>query len=84
MLGRFEVVFVTPLVWLAGAFFPLSSYPANILPYVELIPTTAIFEGSRLALIKGFIEPRFFLNAVVFSFILFIAAVIVFDRRVTD
>lgn len=83
-LGRFQVVVITPLIFLAGIFFPLSSYPANLLPYVELVPTTAIFEGSRLALLHGTVEPRFLLNCLVSAVVFFIAAVVVFDRKVTD
>jgi lipooligosaccharide transport system permease protein len=83
-LGRFQVVVITPLIFLAGLFFPLSAYPPSILHYVELVPTTAIFEGARLALLNATVEPRFLLNCVVSAVIFFIAAVIVFDRKVTD
>lgn len=83
-LGRFQVVLITPLIFLAGVFFPISSYPATIRPYVELVPTTAIFEGSRLALLNGTVDFKFLTISVVSALIAFVAAVIIFDQKVED
>lgn len=83
-LGRFEVVLITPLIFLAGVFFPISSYPDTIRPYVELVPTTAIFEGARLALLNGIVDIKFLAISLIAAAIAFVAGVIIFDQKVED
>ena len=83
-LGQVEVVVVMPLVLLSGVFFPLSSYPTSLLPFITVIPTTAIFEGARQALLHGVIEPRFLTILVITVILAFGTAVYLFDRRLSD
>lgn len=82
-LGRVEGVVVFPLVFLGGVFFPLSAYPDFILPYVRLLPTTAIFDGSREALLAGRVDPMYIAVLAATSMVAFVVAVIVFDRKLS-
>jgi len=52
-IGRVEAVFIMPLIFMSGLFFPLSSYPEPLAAVVKLLPTTALFEGARQALVSG-------------------------------
>jgi lipooligosaccharide transport system permease protein len=84
-IGRVEAVFIMPLIFMSGLFFPLSSYPANVVPIISWLPTTALFEGSRQALVHGnFIFPFVVLNLYITAIILFTAAVLTFRRRLTE
>jgi len=44
-IGKVESVFIMPLIFMSGLFFPLSSYPVGIIPWIKALPTTALFEG---------------------------------------
>jgi lipooligosaccharide transport system permease protein len=83
-IGRIQAVVIIPLIFLAGIFFPLSSYPAAMLPAVRLLPTTAIFEGARQALLMGTIDPGSALILLLSSIVTFILAVYVFNRKIEE
>jgi len=80
-LGRIEAVVVMPLIFLAGLFFPLSAYPDSVLPYIKAIPTTALFDGARIALLNGRIDPLYLMEMVLSVIISFILAVRVFEKK---
>ncbi len=80
-LGRVEAVVITPVIFLAGLFFPLSAYPESVIPYIRAIPTTALFDGARIALLRGEVSLMYvaiLIASAVFSFFL---AVRIFDRK---
>jgi len=80
-LGRIEAVVVMPIFFLAGLFFPLSAYPDKVLPYIQAIPTTALFDGARLALLNGKIE-AIYLTMLIFSAVIsFILAIRIFEKK---
>lgn len=81
-LGRVQAVVIVPLIFMAGIFFPLSSYPAAFLPVIRYIPTTAIFEGARQALLKGGVEGGYAAILVVTAAVSFTLAVWIFNRRI--
>jgi lipooligosaccharide transport system permease protein len=81
-IGRVQSVVIVPLIFMAGIFFPLSSYPEKALPFVRALPTTAIFEGARLALLRGFIDTQFCITLVVTAAVSFVLAVWVFNRKI--
>ena len=81
-IGRIQAVVIVPLIFMAGIFFPLSSYPAPILAVVRLLPTTALFEGARLALLKGGIVPLYGAVLVATAVAVFVVAVRIFNRRI--
>ena len=83
-LGRVQAIVIMPLIFLGGAFFPLSTYPASILPWVRLVPTAAIFDGSRLALLQGILDPTYLGILLGVAIVSFFVTVEVFDRRMSD
>lgn len=83
-MGRFEAVLVYPLVFLSGVFFPLSVYPGAIAPIVRLLPTTALFEGARQALLRGEASLSFLGILIVSTAVAFASAVVMFDRRLSE
>jgi lipooligosaccharide transport system permease protein len=83
-LGRLEAAVIWPFIFLAGLFFPLSVYPEKLLPYIKLVPTTALFDGARAALLAGEMDIGYLIIlffSVCFSFM---AAVIIFERKISQ
>jgi lipooligosaccharide transport system permease protein len=80
-LGRIEAVVVMPIIFLAGLFFPLSIYPDDVLPYIKAIPTTALFDGAREALLSGKVAMPYLVMLVVSAIISFALAVRVFEKK---
>jgi len=83
-IGKVEAVFIMPLIFMSGLFFPLSSYPAAIVPWIRALPTTALFEGARHAMVKGGLPAVFALQVAVTALITFIAAVLIFRRKMAE
>ncbi|HEY6009294.1 MAG TPA: ABC transporter permease, partial [Geobacteraceae bacterium] len=81
-IGRVQAVVIVPLIFMSGIFFPLSSYPAPVLAAIRLLPTTALFEGARLALLKGGIVPLYGLVLVATAVLVFVLAVRIFNRTI--
>jgi ABC-type multidrug transport system fused ATPase/permease subunit len=75
---------IMPIIFLAGLFFPLSVYPESVLPYIKALPTTALFDGARVALLAGKVDWAYLLILIVSAIISFILAVRVFEKRCTD
>jgi len=80
-LGRLEAVVVMPFIFLAGLFFPLSAYPESVLPFIKALPTTALFDGARLALLSGKVEPVYLAELLVSAVISFALAVRFFEKK---
>ncbi|MRR54616.1 MAG: ABC transporter permease [Deltaproteobacteria bacterium] len=83
-IGRVQGVVIVPLIFMSGIFFPLSSYPETALPFVRALPTTAIFEGARLALLQGHVDTQFCLTLLVTAAVSFALAVWVFNRKIEE
>lgn len=83
-IGRVQSVVIVPLIFMAGIFFPLSSYPSSILPLIQLLPTTAVFEGARDALLTGTIPTQYLVNLVLTAAICFTVAVYTFNRKMAE
>ena len=83
-IGRVEAVFIMPLIFMSGLFFPLSSYPEVIASMVRTLPTTALFEGARQALVNGTINPGFALQLYSTAIAAFVAAVWIFRRKMAE
>jgi lipooligosaccharide transport system permease protein len=83
-LGRMQSVVIVPLIFMAGIFFPLSSYPPSVLPIIRLLPTTAVFEGARDALLFGRVPPEYLINLVLSAAISFVLAVYTFNRKMAE
>jgi lipooligosaccharide transport system permease protein len=83
-LGRMQSVVIVPLIFMAGIFFPLSSYPPSVLPLIRLLPTTAVFEGARGALLFGSVPPEYLINLVLSAAVCFVLAVYTFNRKMAE
>ncbi|HEX9078955.1 MAG TPA: ABC transporter permease [Desulfuromonadaceae bacterium] len=83
-IGRVEAVFIMPLIFMSGLFFPLSSYPAALIPWVRALPTTALFEGARQALVSGGFSLGYGLQVAATALLTFIAAVWIFRRKMAE
>jgi lipooligosaccharide transport system permease protein len=80
-LGRIEAVVIMPVIFLAGLFFPLSIYPEKVLPYIKALPTTALFEGARIALLGGKADLAYVIILIASAILSFILAVRVFEKK---
>jgi lipooligosaccharide transport system permease protein len=52
-IARTMTVVITPMLYLGGLFFPITSLPQWIQPVLKVLPTTLVFEGTRAALLQG-------------------------------
>lgn len=83
-IGKVEAVLVMPLIFMSGLFFPLSSYPEQVVPWVRALPTTALFEGARRALVAGELLPVSLLQVTVSALACFAAAVLIFRYKMSE
>jgi lipooligosaccharide transport system permease protein len=83
-IGRMQGVVIVPLIFMSGIFFPLSSYPSAVLPIIKALPTTAIFEGARLALLYGRVGFGYAFTIVLSAAVAFTLAVIVFNKKIEE
>ncbi|HEY5974203.1 MAG TPA: ABC transporter permease [Geobacteraceae bacterium] len=83
-IGRIQAVVIVPLIFMSGVFFPLSSYPSAVLPAIGLLPTTALFEGARQALLTGQLALFPLVNLFFTALIAFAIAVYVFNRKIEE
>jgi len=83
-IGRIQGVVIVPLIFMSGIFFPLSSYPAAVLPFIRLLPTTAIFEGARISLLKGEMDPVYSVALALTAAVAFGLAVWIFNRKIEE
>ncbi len=83
-IGRVEAVLIMPLIFMSGLFFPLSSYPAGVAAAVSYLPTTALFEGARRTIVAGTFSPLFAANIWLTALVSFVAAVLIFRRRLSQ
>jgi len=77
-------VLIMPLIFMSGLFFPLSSYPDTVAAAVRLLPTTALFEGARQTIVAGTFSPAFAANIGLTAIVTFVAAVLIFRRRLSE
>jgi lipooligosaccharide transport system permease protein len=83
-IGRIQAVVIMPLIFMSGIFFPLSSYPSSVLPFINLLPSTALFEGARRALLTGATGPLHLAILIVAAVVMFVLAVVVFNRKIEE
>jgi lipooligosaccharide transport system permease protein len=83
-IGRVQAVIIVPLIFMSGIFFPLTSYPAALVPFIRLLPTTAAFDGARQALLHGAFEPGYAVNMALTATVSFALAVVIFNRRIEE
>ena len=83
-IGRVQAVVIVPLIFMSGIFFPLSSYPPALLPVVRGLPTTAVFEGARQALLKGTLDSGYAAILLLTAVVIFGLAVYIFNRKIEE
>jgi len=83
-IGKVEAVFIMPLIFMSGLFFPLSSYPDAVIPWVRALPTTALFEGARQALVSGVFPVGYALQVSATALAAFVAAVWIFRWKMSE
>jgi len=83
-IGRVEAVLIMPLIFMSGLFFPISSYPETVANLVLLLPTTALFEGARQTIVSGSFSYASVLNISLTALASFVAAVLIFRRRLSE
>lgn len=83
-IARFDVVIITPLVFLSGLFFPISDLPQTLQSIVRLLPTTAVFEAARQAMLTGHVEKSELASLVISAALMFILAVRVFEHHAEE
>jgi lipooligosaccharide transport system permease protein len=83
-IGRMQGVVIIPLIFMSGIFFPLSSYPATVLPFIKALPTTAIFEGARQALLFGKISSFYAYSLVLTAAVIFALAIMLFNKKIEE
>lgn len=83
-IGRVEAVLIMPLIFMSGLFFPLASYPAGVVPWIRILPTTALFEGARKVLVNGTFSLLFVSQVLVAALVSFVLAVWIFRMKMSD
>jgi len=83
-IGRVQAVVIVPLIFMAGIFFPLSSYPGAFLPFIRVLPTTAVFEGARQAILRGTVESGYAAILLITAVAMFALAVYIFNRKIEE
>ncbi len=83
-IAQTQTILITPLLYLGGVFFPLSVFPESLRRFVELLPTTAVFEGGRQALLDGHWNWQALAVVVLSAAIAFPLATWMFDKKLSE
>ena len=83
-IGRVEAVLIIPLIFMSGLFFPLSSYPPAVAPFIRLLPTTALFEGARQTMVVGSFSIPYCAYLCLSALLPFAAAVLIFRKKLAE
>ncbi len=83
-IAQSQTIFVTPLLYLGGLFFPTSSLPAYLQPIIAWLPTTALFEGGRAILLHGQIEPRLIILVWLVALASFAISTWLFTKKLSE
>lgn len=83
-IAQTMTIIVTPLLYLGGLFFPISVFPNAVERYVHWLPTTAIFQGGREALVNGLVDPFYLAVVWVFAAFMLMLSVRVFNDKLSE
>lgn len=83
-IAQIQTIVITPLLYLGGLFFPVSIFPAWLQPYIRWLPTTALFEGGRHALLSGAIVPADIILLWGTALLSFWGATALFNRKLSE
>lgn len=83
-IAQTQTIFITPLLYLGGLFFPIHAFPPEVIPYVRCLPTAALFEGGRHALLYGRVIPQDMAVLVISAAVSFVLATFFFNRNLSE
>ncbi|MEM0951835.1 MAG: ABC transporter permease [Cyanobacteria bacterium P01_H01_bin.74] len=83
-IAQSQTIFITPLLYLGGLFFPITALPDWLMPLIQWLPTTALFEGGRNILIKGEVSPYYIAIVMVAAIVGFAGATWVFKEKLSE
>ncbi len=83
-IAQIQTIVITPLLYLGGLFFPIQAFPASILPIITWLPTTALFDGGREALLSGHLTIQYSLILWLSAGLSFWAATLLFNRKLSE
>ncbi len=83
-IAQSQTIFITPLLYLGGLFFPIAALPDQVRPIIQWLPTTAAFEGGRSVLLNGTIEPHYMVVMLLAALLSFAAATWLFAEKLSE
>jgi lipooligosaccharide transport system permease protein len=83
-IAQVQTIVITPLLYLGGLFFPITAFPAWVLPIIRWLPTTALFDGARAALMKGTLDPIYIGVLWTVALISFWGATVLFNKKLSE
>lgn len=83
-IAQSQTIFITPLLYLGGLFFPIAALPDWLQPIIHWLPTTAVFEGGRNLLLRGEIDPHYWLVMALSAMLSFVAATWWFKYKISE
>ena len=83
-IAQSQTIFITPLLYLGGLFFPITALPHWAQSWVVWLPTTAAFEGGRALLLKGAIPPNYWFIMAGCAVLSFLAARWLFQHKLSE
>ena len=83
-IAQIQTVVITPLLYLGGLFFPLSSLPDWVQKITIWLPTTTIFQGGREAFVYG--QFRTFDGIILWlvAILSFVVATMLFNKKLSE
>lgn len=83
-IAQSQTIFITPLLYLGGLFFPIETLPGWLLPTVRLLPTTAAFDGGRKLLLHGELNPSYIWVLILSAGLSFVLSTWWFNKKLSQ
>jgi len=83
-IAQSQTIFITPLLYLGGLFFPVAALPKTLQAIVHWIPTTAAFEGGRNLLLHGHLSTHYLVLMWVSAILSFALATWLFQEKLSE
>ncbi len=83
-IAQSQTIFITPLLYLGGLFFPISALPDWIRPIVNWLPTTAAFQGGRDLLLRSTLDWHYMMVMWIAAAISFVGATWLFKEKLSE
>lgn len=83
-IAQIQTLVITPLLYLGGLFFPITAFPQWVIPMVRWLPTTALFDGGRAALLNGVLDIQYISILIGVAVVSFWGATALFNRKLSE